>query len=367
MKILVVLNGLGIGGAENYTIALINEFVKQNHSVVLCVLSNDLALIDRLNCQVQVKIWPRKRKLDFEVISKIRYELKNNDYEIIISSYPIYIYLSTVFVNNYKKIIYPIHSTIPLRKRDYLLNFIMFRLKRKNEYFVTSIEAQTEYLVDKYKLCKNMFRQIYNGVEISKFTLVPKSFNKFEFLKSKGINPNNKIILMVAGFRVEKRHIDAIEAFCQLNRYEDNISLVCVGNNNYEGREHLQKVIDLKGEENIILLTASDAGNIIEYFWSADIFTLTSNKVETFAISSLEAMACGLPCVLTNIGGAKNYIIEDFNGYLCEPENIESISNSWRKALRNFNNSKRSLIRQFIIENFSIAKSVDEYIKLMKE
>lgn len=40
MKILVILNDLDIGGAQNYTISLMNEFVKLGHKVELRILSN---------------------------------------------------------------------------------------------------------------------------------------------------------------------------------------------------------------------------------------------------------------------------------------------------------------------------------------
>ena len=41
------------------------------------------------------------------------------------------------------------------------------------------------------------------------------------------------------------------------------------------------------------------------FYWSADLFTLCSDS-ETFSIAAMEAMACGLPAVLTDVGGLRD-------------------------------------------------------------
>jgi glycosyltransferase involved in cell wall biosynthesis len=99
----------------------------------------------------------------------------------------------------------------------------------------------------------------------------------------------------------------------------------------------------------------------MNFYWSSNIFTLISNIVETFPISSLEAMASGLPCVLTNVGGAKN-IIKDNNGIIVEPENIDSISDGWEECLKMINKSKSIEIREHIVTNYSIKNSAYKYL-----
>lgn len=139
-----------------------------------------------------------------------------------------------------------------------------------------------------------------------------------------------------------------------------------VGDNRIEEKEKLKLLINKKNLENIVVLSADEAGNIKNYYWSADLFTLTSNKVETSPISSLEAMACGLPCVLTDTGGAKDFIIEGVNGFLVKPEDIESIKNGWEKILQNVDHFDKQNIRKNIIRNFSIENSASQYLKLME-
>ena len=60
-------------------------------------------------------------------------------------------------------------------------------------------------------------------------------------------------------------------------------------------------------------------------------------------------MACGLPVVATNVGGIPEIIIEGFNGYLCEPENPESLANAIIKPKIQNGIIKQSQIGQKII------------------
>ncbi len=365
MRILVILNDLDVGGAQNYTISLMNEFIKLGHKVELRVLSNNLLLKHRLYKQIKVKVWARKKKLDFKIISKIKNEIKNSQYDGVISSYIIYQKLATLFLKNNPVTIYPIHSSIQKYRKAVIFNYLIFKTKRKYEIFLTSIDNQTRYLIDKYNLKNDFFEQIYNGVDTDKFTLPPVDFNREEFLKSKGINPTNRIILMVAGFRNEKRHIDAIDAFKLLSQTAKDTSIVFVGDNRKEECNKLINYAGKLGSENIHFFTADIAGDVRNYYWISDLFTLTSDKVETFPISALEAMSSGLPCVLTNIGGSKDFIIDGVNGYLSKANDVININKKWKEALNCIQFKNKNQLREIVVKNYSLNKAVNDYLNLL--
>lgn len=365
MKFLVILNDLDIGGSQNYTISLINEFVKLGHKVHLRVLSRELSLMHRINEQIDVKVWERRHKLDIHVLRNVRNEIKHGRHDGIITSYVIYQKLATLLLLNLPVTIYPIHTTIELTKKEYLLNYVLYRLKYKNEIFLTSIDNQTIYLTHSYHLRNGFFYQIYNGVDTTRFTLPPGEFNRESFLISMRINPTHFIILMVAGFREEKRHIDAIDAFKVLKEKINNFSLVFVGDNRKDECSTLEKYAAMKNLKDIYFFTAAVAGDVRNFYWSSDIFTLTSNRVETFSISTLEAMSSGLPCVLTDVGGAMNLITDNKNGIIVKPENPVSISNGWADCLKMISKTKSMQIREEIISKYSIKNSANQYLELI--
>jgi glycosyltransferase involved in cell wall biosynthesis len=240
-------------------------------------------------------------------------------------------------------------------------------LRRRNDRFVTSIDNQTKYLCKKHLLRADFFNQVYNGIDITKFSIVLNQFSRNEFLKRIGVPLDHKIILMVAGFREEKRHIDAIVSMHYLRSKMSNVTLICVGDNRRNERDKLQAFINEKGIAGVKLLIASEAGDVKDYYWCADIFTLTSNKVETFPISVLEAMACGLPCVLTDTGGAKDIIVNQKLGRVVPAGNVNSIANAWMEILQNCcREDCTNFIKNYVADHFQIISSAKQYLSLIK-
>jgi glycosyltransferase involved in cell wall biosynthesis len=98
------------------------------------------------------------------------------------------------------------------------------------------------------------------------------------------------------------------------------------------------------------------------FYWSSDLFTLTSTNVETFSVAALEGMACGLPAVLTDIGGASEMIDPDINGLLTGTSD-EAIAAAWNKALSGEYSKEK--IHKYIDENFNAEKMISRYAKMM--
>jgi glycosyltransferase involved in cell wall biosynthesis len=97
------------------------------------------------------------------------------------------------------------------------------------------------------------------------------------------------------------------------------------------------------------------------YYKAASLFTLTSES-ETFSLAALEAMAFGLPAVLTNVGGAAEMVTDYHNGFLVPPRDPEKIADGWKKALSFSFDS--SVIRKQVVNNFSINQMVKNYLQV---
>ena len=61
-----------------------------------------------------------------------------------------------------------------------------------------------------------------------------------------------------------------------------------------------------------------DQNQLATIYASSDVFIFPSIS-ETYGNVVIEAMSCGLPCVIANGGGSKSFIEHGVNGYLCEP------------------------------------------------
>jgi glycosyltransferase involved in cell wall biosynthesis len=63
---------------------------------------------------------------------------------------------------------------------------------------------------------------------------------------------------------------------------------------------------------------AGGVDNVHEYLQAADAFVFPTLN-EAFGVSLIEAMACGLPCVATRVGGIPDFVVDGSNGLLVQP------------------------------------------------
>ena len=66
--------------------------------------------------------------------------------------------------------------------------------------------------------------------------------------------------------------------------------------------------------------------DVREWLWGADVFVSPSERPEGFSVMLLEAMACGLPAIATNIGGSPEIVTEGVNGLLYEPGDASALA-----------------------------------------
>ena len=87
---------------------------------------------------------------------------------------------------------------------------------------------------------------------------------------------------------------------------------------------------------------------LVEFY--IDIFTLSSSYGEGFSNCLVEAMACSIPCISTNVGDSE-YIINN-TGYIVNHSDPTAIANSWIKMLSTDNKYLGKLARQRVEQYF---------------
>jgi glycosyltransferase involved in cell wall biosynthesis len=182
-----------------------------------------------------------------------------------------------------------------------------------------------------------------------------------------GLNiPENAfLILQVASLSPEKRHEDAFTALDQLIDEDSckDIFLVLVGDGPEKYKLHLKDLANQLGiSKNVIFCGAQD--DVKKFYSAADMFTLTSST-EAFSVAALEAMAMGLPCVITDVGGAREMILEGTNGFLVEPNNPRRIAEGWSSVFKMKDALDPQKIRSWTVKHFSLRTCVHQYEKLL--
>ena len=131
--------------------------------------------------------------------------------------------------------------------------------------------------------------------------------------------PNDEPILMhLSNFRPVKRVTDVIEIFA-LVREKRPAKLVLIGDGPDRGaaeysvrQRKLGRDVNFLGKQN----------NVYQYLSQADLFLLPSD-MESFGLAALEAMACEVPVLATNVGGLPEVVEHGIDGYLFTPREVQ--------------------------------------------
>lgn len=174
-----------------------------------------------------------------------------------------------------------------------------------------SLKRDTHALFDIQKEIK----VIPNFVDIDKF----KKQHKDHFKKA--ICPNGeKLMVHVSNFRKVKRVQDVITVFCKVSQ-QIPVKLLLVG----DGPE--RSTMEKMTRETCSIQDVRFLGkmsNVEEILSVCDVFIMTSEK-ESFGLAALEAMACQVPLISTNVGGLTELNEDGVTGYTCDVEDIEEM------------------------------------------
>lgn len=148
--------------------------------------------------------------------------------------------------------------------------------------------------------------------------------------------PDEKIVVHVSNFREVKRPLDVVSAFAIAAR-ETKARLVMIGDGPELGAcKELARELGIF--ERCTFPGTYDA--IWELLPQADVFFLPSDY-ESFGLSALEAMACGVPVVASNTGGLPEVVEDGVSGFLHTPGNVDAMAASIRKLLSDDETAKK--------------------------
>jgi L-malate glycosyltransferase len=139
--------------------------------------------------------------------------------------------------------------------------------------------------------------------------------------KDRVASPNEKILVHTSNFRQVKRVTDTIRVLERVIK-EIPVKLVLVGDGPDRSEcERLARQLNLF--DHVKFLGKQDG--LVEILNSSDIFLIPSQS-ESFGLSALEAMACGVPVVASSVGGLPELIRHNETGYIAEIGDIDRMS-----------------------------------------
>lgn len=211
-----------------------------------------------------------------------------------------------------------------------LADAIKFGIEKSDAVTAVS-HALKEQTYDLLKPNK-MIETVYNFVDERVYQKVDSNHLRTEY----GIQPNEKVLIHVSNFRSVKRVPDVVKTFARVAE-KLPAKLLLVG----DGPEMTvvsKLVMDLGLNDKVLFLGKQE--NLQELYSISDLKLLLSEK-ESFGLVALEAMACGVPCIGTNVGGIPEVIKDGYTGFICKLGNIDEYFEKAMQILSNADLHKR--------------------------
>lgn len=323
-----LLNDLGIGGSERKTVRIVNYLVMQGHEVHLGYLGGKggkTTLRAQIRADVPLIALERRGRLSWQALRRLAVYMRKWRLEriVCVNLYPlVYGLLASRLAGNCECYAAINTSELPNRKAA-LAMAVYSRLLRRCDGIVFGSKRQQEAWVRSYGLPGAKCRVIYNGVSLAHFNL--ENIRLLRESQRATFNiPDDAIVIGTVGqLREEKRQSDLICAAQSLLLKGINIWIVLVGDG--PERKKLEREARSRNVSQRVVF-AGEIEDVRSLLATFDIFVLTSVAVETFSNAALEAMAAGIPLVLSDIGGAREMIEDNKSGRIFQPGDVRELT-----------------------------------------
>lgn len=249
-------------------------------------------------------------------ISQVKAMCKTNKYDLMHCHSPIGAVVARIAARGrVKKVIYTAHG-FHFYKGAPLINWMIFYPIEKILSYVTdvliTINREDYKFAKKHMHAKQVEYVPGIGIDTQKFQL--ENFDKKKKRVELGIDDEDIMILSVGELNDNKNHEVVIRALSEIDK--DNIHYFIAGKG-----DKAQFLVNLAEELNVNLHLLGYRTDIVELLNTADVYAFPSKR-EGLSVALMEAMAAGLPCVVSKIRGNVDLIEDGKDGYLCDVNSV---------------------------------------------
>lgn len=369
-KILHLIVGLGDGGAEATLYKIVINDENSKHVVISLT---DFGKYGNYLLKYNVKTYCLNLKKNYKDFFKIFRLLKVIFLEkpSIIQTWMYHSDFLSFFIKIFfpkSKIIWSIRNTT-YKLKDSKTRFIISKFCAFFSYFIPikiiacGERAKTDHI--NFGYTKKKWTVIYNGVDTKKFKPNKNLINSPYLFQKTNNNLNLKVLGMVARFDKQKGFDILLKSLKKLSEKKINFLCILVGKNVDNNNLSLKtRINNYNLNDNVFLFGQR---NDLELFYNAiDISILSSINGEGFPNVLIESMACGTPCISTDVGESKKII--GSTGWLARPNDVKSLSSKIEEALLEINtinwNIKTKEARNRVIKKFDLEIMVHHYISV---
>lgn len=360
-KILCLIDGLGLGGAQRQLVGLAHLLQQKGYSVDLVSYhTNDfyLPLVNSLGIN-HIQLKPSGRKLSkFRLVRSL---VKNNKYDVVIS------YLNgpnsiacLCKLTGYKgKVIVSDRIVKQNRGKSEQILYAMYRFAN---HIVPNSHAQAEYIAQNFP---NLSRKV---TAITNFT----DIEKFKPLQFAGTSSGSIQIMCAGRISKEKNIIGFMRAIKQtIEKRGRDIRVKWFGNIGLNQEQYYEQICAERSQMGLddIFEVHPATQDIVEEYRKCDVFCLPS-FYEGFPNVICEAMACGKPILCSNVCDNPRIVSDGVNGFLFNPSDMDSVVDAVMRFLTLSDKERIAMgteSRNIAENKFSEDVFVNKYIALIED
>jgi glycosyltransferase involved in cell wall biosynthesis len=363
VKILILIRVLSIGGAERQVAILARGLRKEGHSVKVAVFYGGGALeADLENADVPLINLDKKSRWDvFGFLGRLIRAVRRERPDVIYSFLPVANILTAFLIPFFPRIkmVWALcASNLDLAPYDWLVRAtgrLEVWLAPLARVIISNSYSGRDYAIN-------------DGFPEAKIKVVPNGIDTLRFCPDREagqkvraeweIGKNESLIGLVGRLDPMKGHACFLRAAALLHQKYPNARFVCVGEGPDTYRRSLLALTEeLRLDDRIIW--AGSRTDMPAVYNALDMAVSSSLYGEGLANMVGEAMACGIPCVVTQVGDSAWVVGE--TGIVVPPDNPEALADGIETLLRRIEKEGPELsrgVRQRIERNLSVESLV---------
>lgn len=361
IKILHITYDMAIGGTEQVIRQLVENTHPEKFEVSILCLENNIGEIGQalIKQGIEISHLNRQEGFDISLIFAIRKYIIKNKIDILhCHQYTPYSYGILASLLTRSKVIFTEHGRFYPDSSSWKRKIINPFLSMLTNQITSISEATKQALIDYESLPSKKIKVIYNGIA----DLSNKKYEILTIRNELGLVDDNFVLGTISRLDPIKNHKMMLSAFKEISSQISKSRLLIVGDGPL--KEELRQECEDLGITDKVIFT----GFKIEpqkYLKIMDIFLLPSLSEGT-SMTLLEAMSFSKPCIVTNVGGNPEIVINNETGIVI-PNNDEQLL--VENALSLIEDKDKQILfgkkgRERYCESFSVEKMMLEFEQL---
>jgi glycosyltransferase involved in cell wall biosynthesis len=357
VKVLLIITGLGVGGAERLVTNLADEFSWAGHQVVLVFLNGECELPPK-NDQVRlVNLGIRKDLFSLiKGLQKLRLIIREMQPDVV-NSHLVHANIITRILRLFtsmKRLICSAHNT----NEEGRFRMLAYRLTDRLADISTNVSQEAVVAFEQQRALRpGRMLAIHNGINTQNFVFDASA--RTQLRKTLAVDDSMPLLLAVGRLWEQKDYPNLLKAFANLKSEPVLPQLVIIGDGPLRSEfEEMARALGIADRVRFLGIRH----DIAALMCACDVFVLSS-AWEGFGLVVAEAMACERVVVATDCGGVKE-VVGDV-GYLVPPRDSDSLCLALQQALRLPLNERTRLgfdARERVIKKFSLESTANHYL-----